>query len=111
AGRAMLAQRIAHGVLTRMESAGESPDDRVQDAVARSRPVKQLVDQLWPAVDPIKLLFGLLSSAQRLADAADGLLSKEEQALLCWEQPGAKVARSPGAARWTPADAVLLDEL
>ena len=111
AGRAMLAQRIAHAVLTRMEAAGESPDDRVQDAVARSRPVKLLVDQLWPAVDPIKLLFGLLSSPQRLAEAADGLLSAEEQALICWEGSGGKVPRTPGAARWTPADAVLLDEL
>ena len=111
AGRAMLAQRIAHAVLTQMEAAGESPDDRVQDAVARSRPVKQLVDQLWPAVDPIKLLFGLLSSAQRLAEAASGLLSDEEQALICWERTVAKVPRTPGAARWTPADAVLLDEL
>ncbi|HEU5429876.1 MAG TPA: AAA family ATPase [Actinocrinis sp.] len=111
AGRAMLAQRIAHGVLSQMEAAGESPDDRVQDAVARSRPVKLLVDQLWPAVDPIKLLFGLLSSAQRLAEAADGLLSAEEQALICWEGSAVKVPRTPGAARWTPADAVLLDEL
>ncbi|HZP50654.1 AAA family ATPase [Actinocrinis sp.] len=111
AGRAMLAQRIAHAVLTRMEAAGESPDDRVQDAVARSRPVKLLVDQLWPAVDPIKLLFALLSSAQRLAEAADGLLGDEEQALICWERAGGKVPRTPGAARWTPADAVLLDEL
>jgi DNA helicase IV len=111
AGRAMLGQRIAHAVLTRMEAAGESPDDRVQDAVARSRPVKLLVDQLWPAVDPIRLLFGLLSSAQRLATAAEGLLSADEQALICWERPGAKVPRSPGAARWTAADAVLLDEL
>ncbi len=32
----MLGQRIAHSVLTRMEEAGESPDDRVQNAVARS---------------------------------------------------------------------------
>jgi DNA helicase IV len=111
AGRAMLAQRIAHAVLSQMEAAGESPDDRLQDAVARSRPVKQLVDQLWPAVDPIKLLFGLLSSAQRLAEAADGLLSAEEQALICWEGPAVKVPRTPGAARWSPADAVLLDEL
>jgi len=122
AGRAMLAQRIAHAVLTRMEAAGESPDDRVQDAVARSRPVKQLVDAVWPAVDPIRLLFGLLSSAARLAEAADGVLTAEEQALICWERPGAesrsgdgskaaKVPRSPGAARWTVADAVLLDEL
>lgn len=111
AGRAMLAQRIAHAVLTRMEAEGESPDDRVQDAVARSRPVKQVVDELWPAVDPIKLLFGLLASAARLAEAADGLLRAEEQALICWERPGAKVPRSPAAARWTAADAVLLDEL
>ncbi len=113
AGRAMLAQRIAHAVLTRMEAAGESPDDRVQDAVARSRPVKQLVDELWPAVDPVKLLFGLFASAARLAEAADGVLSAEEQALICWERPGsgARVPRSPAAARWTAADAVLLDEL
>jgi DNA helicase IV len=113
AGRAMLAQRIAHAVLTRMESAGESPDDRVQDAVARSRPVKKLVDDLWPAVDPIKLLFGLLASAARLADAAEGVLSAQEQALICWERPGsgAKVPRSAASARWTAADAVLLDEL
>jgi DNA helicase IV len=111
AGRAMLAQRIAHAVLTKMEAAGESPDDRVQDAMARSRPVKQLVDRLWPAVDPIRLLFGLLSSAQRLADAADGILSADEQALICWERPSAKVPRGPASARWSAADAVLLDEL
>ncbi|HEV3169686.1 MAG TPA: AAA family ATPase [Actinocrinis sp.] len=110
AGRAMLAQRIAHAVLTRMEAAGESPDDRVQDAVARSRPVKAVVDQIWPAVDPVKLLFALLSSAERLARAAAGLLTDGEQAEICWEGAG-KVPRTPSAARWTPADAVLLDEL
>jgi DNA helicase IV len=110
AGRAMLAQRIAHAVLTRMESAGESPDDRVQDAVARSRPVKAVVDRIWPAVDPVKLLFALLSSAERLAQAAEGLLTEQEQAEICWEGAG-KVPRTPSAARWTAADAVLLDEL
>ena len=46
----MLAQRLAHTVLVKMELAGESPDDRVQDAVARSRPVKQHVDALWPTI-------------------------------------------------------------
>ena len=44
AARAMSAQRLAHAVLVRMEDAGEAPDDRVQDAVARSRPVKAYVD-------------------------------------------------------------------
>jgi DNA helicase IV len=111
AGRAMLGPRIAHTVLTRMEAAGESPDDRVQDAVARSGPVRQLVDRLWPAVDPIRILFGLLSSAERLATASRGLLTEDEQSLICWERPGARIPRSPAGARWTAADAVLLDEL
>ena len=33
----MLPQRLAHQVLLRMEAAGDSPDDRVQNAVARSQ--------------------------------------------------------------------------
>jgi DNA helicase IV len=107
AGRTMLGQRIAHSVLTRMEEAGESPDDRVQNAVARSQPVRKAVDQAWPAVDPAKLLHALFSSPERLAAAADGLLTAEEQRLLLWPKP----PRSAGAARWTAADVVLLDEL
>src|SRR5690606_29121614 len=55
AGRAMLPQRLAHAVLLRMEAAGDSPDDRVQNAVARSKPVKDYVAQVWPAVDGAKL--------------------------------------------------------
>ncbi|HET9169387.1 MAG TPA: AAA family ATPase [Actinospica sp.] len=107
AGRTMLGQRIAHSVLTRMEEAGESPDDRVQNAVARSQPVRKAVDQAWPAVDPAKLLHALFSSPERLAAAAEGILTEDEQALLIWARP----ARSAGAARWTAADVVLLDEL
>ncbi|HEV2639752.1 MAG TPA: AAA family ATPase [Actinocrinis sp.] len=108
AGRAMLAQRIAHTVLTRMEAAGESPDDRVQNAVARLPVVRKTVDRLWPAVDPVKLLFALYSSPERLAAASDGLLDPAEQAVLGW--PG-KPPRSVAATQWTLADAVLLDEL
>jgi DNA helicase IV len=107
AGRTMLGQRIAHSVLTRMEEAGESPDDRVQNAVARSQPVRKAVDQSWPAVDPAKLLHALLGSPERLAEAAAGILGAEEQELLLWAKP----PRSAGAARWTAADVVLLDEL
>ena len=79
-GRAMLAQRLAHALLTKMESAGESPDDRVQDAVARSAPVKAMVDRLWPAVDPVRLVLSVLSDPEVLAAAADGVLTDEEQA-------------------------------
>ncbi len=97
----------AHRVLLRMEAGGESPDDRVQDAVARSAPVKACVRALWPAVDPAKLLHRLLSDPDALASAADGLLDPDEQRLLLWDRP----PRSAGTARWTLADAVLLDEL
>jgi DNA helicase IV len=107
AGRAMLAQRIAHAVLVRMEAAGESPDDRTQDAVARSRPIRALVDILWPQLDPPKLLFALFTDPGRLARAADGLLDADEQALLRWHP----APRTVGRARWSAADLVLLDEI
>jgi DNA helicase IV len=106
AGRDMLAQRLAHAVLVKMENAGDSPDDRVQDSVARSRPVKQYVDAVWPAVDAARLVLRLLSDARFLATAADGILTEEEQALLLWPGP----AKAPGSAPWTIADAVLVDE-
>jgi len=107
AGRSMLPQRLAHAVLLRMEAAGDSPDDRVQDSVARSRPVKQYAEALWPAVDPAKLLFRLFTDPELLAEHADGLLTAEEQALLIWD----KVPRSAGAAKWSVADATLIDEI
>jgi DNA helicase IV len=106
AGRDMLAQRLAHAVLVKMENAGDSPDDRVQDSVARSRPVKQYVDAVWPAVDPARLVVRLLSDAAFLEAAADGILTPEEQALVRWPKP----AKAPGSAPWTVADAVLVDE-
>lgn len=106
AGRAMLAQRLAHAVLVKMETAGDSPDDRVQDSVARSRPVKQYVDAVWPAVDPARLMVRLLSDPGFLAEVADGVLTDEEQRLLLWPKP----AKAPGSAAWSLADAVLVDE-
>ena len=59
AARAMLPQRLAHAVLLQLEAAGDSPDDRVQDQVARSRPVRAYADAHWPAVQPAKLLLRL----------------------------------------------------
>jgi DNA helicase IV len=106
-GRAALAQRLAHQVLVRMEQRGESPDDRVQDAVARSKPVKQLVDAVWPKLTPEQVLHRLLSDAEFLARAARSDLTPEEQRLLLWRKP----YRSWKSAKWSAADAALLDEL
>ncbi|MFJ9646903.1 HelD family protein [Streptomyces sp. NPDC101206] len=106
AARDALPQRVAHAVLVRMEQAGEAPDDRVQDAVARNAAVKALVKAVWPAVEPAKLVLRLLSDAEFLAAHADGILSEEEQRLLLWAKP----ARSVKSAKWSPADLVLIDE-
>jgi hypothetical protein len=78
----------------------------VQDAVARSREVRRYVDQVWPAVDPARLVLRLLGDPALLGTAADGVLSDEEQTLLRWPRP----ARTPTSARWSLADAVLIDE-
>ncbi len=106
AARAMLPQALAHRVLVQMERSGDSPDDRVQDAVARSKPVKAYAAALWPVVDPKRLVARLLGDATALAVAAEGILDADEQALLLWDSP----PRGAGTARWSLADLVLLDE-
>ncbi|MFH9354247.1 HelD family protein [Kitasatospora sp. NPDC017646] len=107
AARDALPQRIAHAVLLKMEQGGEAPDDRVQDAVARNSAVKAVVKECWPAVDPAKLVLRLLSEPEFLARCAEGVLTAEEQQAVLWPKPG----RSVKTARWTPADAVLVDEV
>ncbi|MCX4828507.1 AAA family ATPase [Streptomyces sp. NBC_01016] len=106
AAREALPQRIAHAVLVQMERAGEAPDDRVQNAVARNAAVKAVVKEAWPAVDPAKLVLRLLSDGDFLAEHAEGLLDADEQKTILWEKP----ARSVKSAKWAAADAVLMDE-
>jgi hypothetical protein len=106
AARELLEHRIAHVILTMMEAAGEACDDRTHEAVRRSRPVRAAVDAIWPKVDPVRLVFGLLSSAEALAAAAEGVLTAGEQTAIVW----ASAPRGPGSARWSAADAVLIDE-
>src|SRR5215831_15296742 len=106
AGRAMLGHRIAHVILTRMEAAAEVTDDRTHEAVRRTRQVRATVDAAWPAADPVRLVMRLLSDPGLLASAADGILDPSEQAAISWDT----APRGPGTARWTAADAVLIDE-
>ncbi|MEW2624938.1 UvrD-helicase domain-containing protein [Streptomyces sp. NPDC048106] len=106
AAREALPQRIAHAVLVQMERAGEAPDDRVQDAVARNSAVKAAVKAIWPAVDPAKLVLRLLGEPEFLAEHAAGILDEDEQKTILWTKP----VRSVKSARWSAADAVLIDE-
>ncbi|MFJ4849444.1 MULTISPECIES: HelD family protein [unclassified Streptomyces] len=106
AAREALPQRIAHAVLVQMEAAGEAPDDRVQDAVARNAAVKAAVKEAWPPVDPAKTVLRLLSEPEFLARCAEGLLTEEEQKQVLWAKP----ARGIASAKWSAADTVLIDE-
>jgi hypothetical protein len=106
AARELLEHRIAHVLLTQMEAAGEACDDRTHEAVRRSRPVRVTVDAIWPKADPARLVFGLLASADALAEAAGEILTAAEQAAIVWPS----VPRGPGSARWSAADVVLIDE-
>jgi DNA helicase IV len=106
AAREALPQRIAHVVLVQMERAGEAPDDRVQDAVARNSAVKAAVKAIWPPVDPARLVLRLLTDADFLSVHAEGVLDEDERKEILWAKP----ARSVKAARWSPADTVLIDE-
>ncbi|HEY0718050.1 MAG TPA: ATP-binding domain-containing protein [Streptosporangiaceae bacterium] len=106
AGRDLLGHRIAHVILSQLEAAGETCDDRTHDAVRRARPVRAAVDAIWPRVDPVRLVFGLLSDVGALAAAAAGVLTGAEQDAVVWARP----PRGPGSARWSPADAMLIDE-
>jgi DNA helicase IV len=89
-----------------MESAGDSPDDRVLDAVARSRPVRAAVDAVWPKLSAPALVRELFTDAAVLAAAADGVYTQDEQRLLLWDKP----SRSLKGTRWTPAEAYCIDE-
>jgi len=105
-GRDMLSHRIAHVILTRMEAAGETCDDRTHESVRRTKQVQATVAQVWPKADASRLVLRLLSDPELLSRAADGILDEREQAAIAWANP----PRGPGSARWTAADAVLVDE-
>jgi DNA helicase IV len=106
-GRDAVAQRLASLVLAQMERRGATPDDRELNAVARSKPVRQLLDAVWPKLSPEQVLLRLLSDPEFLAAAAAGQFTAAEQATLLWAKP----YRSAKSAKWSAADAVLLDEL
>ncbi|WP_433393933.1 HelD family protein [Micromonospora sp. KLBMP9576] len=104
----------------------ESPSDAWLRRMGRATPVTAFLDAVWPALTPQGLVHALLADPQRLAAAADGLLSAEEQARLrgladpaqSADAPpparpraaGTKLGRTPKATKWTAADAVLIDE-
>jgi DNA helicase IV len=83
----------------------DSPTE-VQRSLGGRPEVRAFLDRTWPAVDPLRLVFRLLTEQPFLAEAADGTLTEQEQALLRWPRR----PRSLKAAAWSVTDAFLVDE-
>lgn len=85
----------------------ESPSDAWLRRIARARPLTAFLDATWPAVTPEALVFRLLSDPDLLAETGAGIFEPAEQHLLRWPKP----PRSARTAAFSPADAVLIDEV
>lgn len=107
AARERLRLLVAEDVRRQREEAGGAPSDAETARVARAAAVRDFVNSVWPAVDPASLVHDLLTDPDRLAVAARGVLDPAEQERLLWTQP----PRSVRVARWSAADAVLVDEV
>jgi DNA helicase IV len=74
-------------------------------ALRGSKPAQETAGAAWPKIDPVDVVFELLSDPDAMSAAAEGVLSEQEQATLVWS--GHRVrAKAP----WSSADLVLLDE-
>jgi DNA helicase IV len=115
--RRPLVERAVHDHLVRQyrkavaraDRAGLSPrgldEPEVREGLLRSRDVRRLLDRLWPVLTPARLLVDLFGVPALLAEAGEGIVSPEEQALLARPRP------APGdEPSWSPADLPLLDE-
>ena len=107
AGRERLAMLVAEDARRQKEEAGGSPSDAETRKAARSAEVRAFCDAVWPAREAAGLVHDLWSDPARLARAARGILTDDEQELLRWPVPPRSVRTAP----WTEADAVLVDEV
>jgi DNA helicase IV len=82
---------------------GDSPGEAWVRRMGRAVPVTKFLDHAWPLVTAEGLVFEVLSDPSA---ASTGILTEDEQAALRWAKP----PRSVKAARWSAADAVLIDE-
>nr|BFE64140.1 ATPase AAA [Dactylosporangium thailandense] len=100
-GRERVRARIVSLLMRQSEARrGDSPSEGWQRRMGKATPVTDVLDAVWPAVTPEQLVFEVLT------DPSDDELDEAERAALAWAKPP-KTAKS---ARWSLADAVLIDE-
>ncbi|MFC9846025.1 HelD family protein [Streptomyces sp. NPDC127595] len=106
-GRERVRTRVVGCLLEQAERRAGPRTNAWVRKMSRARPVSAYVDAVWPKVSPEEVLAELLTDAEVLAAAADGLLDADEQQAILWAKP----PRSYRSARWSAADLVLLDEV
>ncbi|MET9410504.1 AAA family ATPase [Streptomyces sp. NPDC002935] len=106
-GRERVRTRVVRYVRERAELRAGPQTNAWAQRISRARPVGAYVDAVWPRVRPEELLARLLTDAEALEWAADGILDADEQKAVLWAKP----PRSWKSARWSSADLVLLDEI
>jgi DNA helicase IV len=104
--RERLRTQVAEDVRRQREDAGGAPSDAETMRLARSQAVRDWVDSVWPELSGPALLARLYDEPEFLARCSRTTLTDDERAAL--HRPAPKTLK---AIRWTPADAVLLDEI
>jgi len=84
---------------------GPALHDEFRAALRRDRSFRTTLDKAWPSMSAPAVIRRLLGNARVLAEAADGLLTPEEQRLLV-----RRAAKRIDDEPWTEGDLPLLDE-
>jgi DNA helicase IV len=109
-GRAQLRDWAVERCQRRLEeSAVLTPYDTPRDVergLGRDPALRAFLDRTWPELDPVRLVYRLLTDATFLAAAAEGILDHHEQELARWPRR----PRGLRHAAWSLADAFLVDE-
>ncbi|ADD40934.1 HelD family protein [Stackebrandtia nassauensis] len=102
-GRERVRAQIVAGLRRQVElRSGDSPGEAWTRRMGRHKPVTAFLDEIWPELDPKRLLARMLTDADYRARVCEGILSQDEQDLL------ASRTKNP---RYSRADAVLIDEI
>jgi DNA helicase IV len=107
AGRLALRSRLIGLVRQKLRAAGrlEAGQPWLDRELAASDELRSLLDRVWPSVSPTALVSELLTGAERLAQAAEGILSEKE-----WRSLLRAKGKRVGTQAWTLDDLALLDE-
>jgi DNA helicase IV len=106
-GRLALRARLVSLARQRVRGSGRMEADQTwfEQELTSSESFRDLLNHLWPSVSPAALVTDLLTSADRLAASASGILAEAE-----WRSLLRGSGKRLGSQAWTVDDLALLDE-